>query len=358
MRNILLLLTGLLIISAGAHAAESAQAGKKGTYYGARPTEYPAWFKNSFLDLREDINEAAGQKKRLMLVFSQDGCPYCNMLVERNFSQRDIVETMQKDFDVVLINMWGDREVTDVEGKKQTEKNFAAALKVQFTPTLVFFDESGKNILRLNGYLPPERFKGALDWVSGHKEKKISYRDYMAARESVSGASGPLIHEDFFMLKPRDLSRKGKQSKPLAVFFEQPDCPDCVTLHRRVLVDPELRSLIARFDNVQFDMWSNAPIITPDGRRTTVRDWAKKLGVQYAPGIVLFDSKGQEVIRWESSFRVFHTAGMFDYILSGQYIKEPSFQRYLAGRGDHIRESGRDINIWRYADEPVSSPQR
>lgn len=358
MRKTLLLLVGMLFVSLGAHASEPSPAAKKGTYYGAKPTEYPSWFKNSFLDIKEDLAEAASRQKRLILIFSQDGCPYCNLLVERNFSQRDIVDSLQKNFDVVLINMWGDREVTNVDGKKYTEKNFAASQKVQFTPTLMFFDETGKNILRLNGYVPPERFKGALDWVSAREEKRTAFRDYMAARESVSGASGPLISENFFLPKPQDLRREGNTAKPLAVYFEQPDCPDCVTLHRRVLVDPELRSLIARFDNAQFDMWSSATIITPEGQHTTIRDWAKKLGVQYAPGIVLFDAKGQEVIRWESSFRVFHTAGMFDYILSGQYRKEPSFQRFLATRGDHIRESGRDINIWRYADEPVSSPQR
>ncbi len=358
MRKSLLLLAGLMFISFGALASESAPPASKGTYYGNKPTEYPSWFKSSFLDIKEDIGEAANQHKRLILIFSQDGCPYCNLLVERNFSQRDIVESLQKNFDVVQINMWGDREVTNVDGKKYGEKEFAVALKVQFTPTLLFFDEDGKTLLRMNGYVPPERFKGALDWVSSHEETRKSFRDYMAARESVSGASGPLISEDFFLAKLSDLRRKGKSAKPLAVYFEQPDCPDCVTLHRRVLADPELRSIISNFDNVQFDMWSNTPIITPDGKRSSVRDWTKKLGVQYAPGIVLFDSKGKEIIRWESSFHVFHTAGMFDYIVSGQYRKEPSFQRYLAGRAEHIRESGRDVNIWRYADEPVSPSSR
>ena len=358
MRKSLVLLASLMLISLGTLASEAPSAEKKGTYYGAKPTEYPGWFKDSFLDIREDIKEAASNKKRLLLFFSQNGCPYCNQMIERNFSQRDIFDSLQKHFDVVQINMWGDREVTNVDGRKYTEKDFAVALKVQFTPTMMFFDEDGRTILRLNGYLPPERFKGALDWVSGREEKKTSYRDFIAARESVTGASGPLIGEDFFLAKTSDLRRKGKNAKPLAVFFEQPDCPDCATLHRRVLADPELRSIIANFDNAQFDMWSNTPVITPDGKRTSVRDWARKLGVQYAPGIVLFDSKGKEIIRWESSFHVFHTAGMFDYILSGQYRKEPSFQRYLAGRAEHIRESGRDVNIWRYADEPVSSPGR
>ncbi len=342
------------------YAAEPSAAQKQGAYYGGKATEYPAWFKESFLDLREDVREAEKANKRVVLMFTQDNCPYCNLLVERNLSQRGIVDTLKTKFDVIAINMWGDREVTGLDGKTYTEKTFAAALKVQFTPTLMFFDEGGNTILRLNGYVPPARMQAALDWVSGKIEKKQAFRDFVAAREAsqkaaVGKASVALIGEPFFR-KTADLRRKGKSAKPLAVFFEQKDCPDCEVLHRRVLADPELRAELAKFDNVQIDMWSKEIVTTPDGKRMPVREWAKRLGVNYAPGIVLFDAGGRETIRWESSFRVFHTLGMFTYTSTGEYRKEPSFQRYLSARAEHIRESGRDVNIWRYADEPVAAP--
>ncbi|MFA7386616.1 MAG: hypothetical protein WCZ87_03030, partial [Thiohalobacteraceae bacterium] len=37
--------------------------------------EKPAWFKNSFLDLREDVAEARAEDKQVVLYFYQDGCP-------------------------------------------------------------------------------------------------------------------------------------------------------------------------------------------------------------------------------------------------------------------------------------------
>jgi thioredoxin-related protein len=344
----------VLLTAFSLHAAEPAAANKPGTYYGAKPTEYPAWFKDSFLDLREDIKEAQTAGKRVLLVFTQNGCPYCNLLVERNLSQRGIEDTLKAKFDVIAVNLWGDREVTGLDGKPYTEKTYSAALKVQFTPTLIFFDEAGSTILRLNGYVPPNRFQAALDWVAGKQEKQQEVRDFVAAREAPGQAAGALIGEPFFK-KASDLRRKNKVARPLAIFFEQKDCPDCEVLHRRVLADPELRAELGKFDNVQLDMWSNDLITTPDGKRLPVREWAKQLDVNYAPGIVLFDVKGKEVIRWESSFRVFHTLGMFDYTASGAYRKEPSFQRFLSARAEHIRDSGRDVNIWRYADEPVSA---
>ena len=66
-----------------------------GKFLGAKPTEYPAWFKDSFLDLEEDVQEARDSGKRVMLFFHQHGCPYCNVMVERNLAQKDIEEKVR-----------------------------------------------------------------------------------------------------------------------------------------------------------------------------------------------------------------------------------------------------------------------
>jgi len=323
-----------------------------GEFYGAKPTVYPAWFKESFLDFQEDINEAARAGKRLMVLFHQDGCPYCNALVERNLAQKDIEDTIRKHFDVVAINMWGDREVATIDGKRYTEKTFAMALKVQFTPTILFFNEAGEIILRLNGYLPPRRFKVALGFVAEQQEKQMSYRDYVA-KQLPPGDAGGLYKQEFFSTPPYILSRQaGPASRPLAVFFEQKDCPNCDTLHDKVLADQGTRDVIRQFESVQLNMWSDTPVITPRGEKTTAREWAKALDVKYAPTIVVFNEAGREIIRSEASFKVFHTQGILAYVLEGAYQTEPSFQRYLSARAEHMREQGKDVDIWRHADEP------
>ncbi|WP_455204506.1 thioredoxin family protein, partial [Kaarinaea lacus] len=156
----------LLLSAIWCHNLFAAEEKKQGDFLGAMHTDYPAWFKESFLDFNEDINEAKNANKRLMLFFHQDGCPYCNALVERNLSQKDIEAKVKKNFDVIAMNMWGDREVTYIDGKQYTEKSFAEALRVQFTPTLIFYDEQGNIVLRLNGYRAPDRFNVDLDYVA------------------------------------------------------------------------------------------------------------------------------------------------------------------------------------------------
>ncbi len=147
-----------------------------GQFLGARQTDHPDWFKESFLELEEDIAEATEQGKRLVVYFHQDGCPYCNKLVEENFTNPRILELMQDKFQLVAINMWGDREVVQVGGRAFSEKTLAAALDVDFTPTLLFFSEDRKVVLRLDGYYPPTEFIHALTYVSDKLETVIPSR--------------------------------------------------------------------------------------------------------------------------------------------------------------------------------------
>src|SRR5436190_17256424 len=129
--------------------------------------EAPDWFVQSFLDLREDVAEAAKDGKRVMLYFMQDGCPYCKRLVTVNFADPKIVEKTRRHFVPIVINIWGDREITSMDGRRMPEKKFAAMLKIQFTPTLLFLDEKGAPAHRINGYLPPDEFYAALDGAIG-----------------------------------------------------------------------------------------------------------------------------------------------------------------------------------------------
>ncbi|MDX1811821.1 MAG: thioredoxin fold domain-containing protein [Gammaproteobacteria bacterium] len=349
------LISLLMLVYSGSILAEekSPQKIKEGTFSGAKETEYPAWFKDSFLDIGEDVKEATDANKRLMLFFYQNGCPYCNALVERNFSQKAIKDKSQKNFDIVAVNMWGDRPVIDVNGKDYTEKTFAAALKVQFTPTILFFNEQGKVILRLNGYRSPQKFIIDLDYVAGHKESKVNFLDYVKANLPHTKASKTLNDESFFIKGPYDFSQKSRKgnTRPFAVFFEQKDCPDCDRLHNKVLPDKQLLKIIKQFDVAQLDMWSKTPVITPSGQKMTAREWARKLDIEFAPSIVLFNPEGKEIIRSEAFFKVFHTQGIFNYVLSGGYKKEPSFQRYLTEYANHLREQGIDVNIWRNSDD-------
>jgi thioredoxin-related protein len=321
-------------------------ANEQGRFLGAEESEPPAWFKESFLDFEEDVREAAANHKRVMLYFHQANCPYCSLLVKENFTRPDIVAAMRKNLESIAVNLWGDREVIATDGKTYTEKSLAAALKVNYTPTLIFLDEQGKVALRLDGYYPPERFRLALDYVAGHKETELGFHEYLAARLA-EAKTGGLHTEPFFLPPPYALARNGVSAdRPLAVFFEQVNCADCDRLHEQILADPATRALAERFETVQLDMAADTPVITPAGVRTTASAWARELDLGYAPSIVFFDRQGKEVMRIDAFLKTFHVQSVFDYVLQEAYLTEPSFQRFLSARAERLREEGVDVDIW------------
>jgi len=258
-----------------------------------------------------------------------------------------IDESFSSRFDVVAINMWGDQEVVTVGGKQFTEKQLARALDVDFTPTLVFYDENRKTVLRLNGYLPPQRFKLALDYAAGDHLSGQSFNAYVLAKSSV--ARGKLARsEDFFKPAAEALTNRSKApgKRPLAVLFETADCVSCEGFHDITLKHQDTRALLASMDVVQLDARSDKLVTLPDGQTLTPAKWAEQLKLSYYPSLVFFDETGEQVMLMNAYFRNFHTQSIFAYVLEKAYLQEPSFQRYISARGEKLNEKGIDVDIW------------
>jgi len=326
---------------------------KMGEFRGAKNATHPAWFKESFLELEEDIAEATENNKRLVVYFWQPGCPYCDQLWRDNFAEQKIVDEFRQNFDIVALNMWGDREVVSVGGTDYSEKTFAEALGIQYTPTLLFFDENRKVIHQLNGYVPVENFQKSMKYVSGKHEKNSNFSDFSVMRNeniSLDGNSG-LNKQDFFISPTFNLDKRnaeGFDKKYTAVFFEAENCKNCDLLHQKTLKDQATLALAQKFTAVQLDRYSDAKVVTPAGEFTNAKKWATELGIEYLPAMIFFDDKGQQIMRIDTQLRTFHVQSVFDYVLSGSYKTELNFQSYISKRADKIRESGKDVDIFSY----------
>ncbi|WP_303901155.1 thioredoxin family protein [Thiohalomonas denitrificans] len=305
----------------------------------------PEWFKQSFLNLHEDVGEAAQEGKRLLLYFYQDGCPYCAKLLQDNFGQREIARKTRDLYEVVAINLWGDREVTNLDGEVVTEKQFAADLKVMFTPTLLFLDEQGRKALRVNGYYHPAKFISALEYAS--IDRKNAFSDFLAKNQQEE-ASEELNEAPFFQEPPFALTRSESipAQRPLVVLFEQPRCAACDEFHRDVLAREATRDLLGAFDVVRLDRWADTRVLTPAGERTTAREWADSMEVKYTPGMLFFDKTGREVFRTEAYLKSFHVQSALEYVASGAYREVPEFQRFVQARAERIEAEGRHVDIW------------
>ena len=340
LKNIILIFCALLLFFNTLEAEDK----KEGKFLGAKNTHMPSWFLDSFLDLNEDIEELASKNKRLILFMHQDNCPYCYKFITKNLSDESTKNKILKNFGVVALNMFGDRDITDINAEEYTEKEFAIKNKVQFTPSLLFFNEEGKQLLRLNGYINTKDFNLALDYIKDKKENSLSYKEYLSAKRNTKQAVGLISEPDLFT-KTRNFLRKN-DSKKMAIFFESPNCNECETLHSKLLKDETTRKLLKKLDLYQVDMDSSLSIVTPSRMIIKIKDWTKQLNITHTPTVIFFNEKAEEIIRVESNFKNFHFQTIVDYVVSNAYKEEKEFQRYLSKRVDVIRKKGIDVNIW------------
>ncbi len=124
-------LIGMIIF---AFTAQAAMIGEDGLHK-------QDWFALTFKDVAEDIESAGEEGKRLVIIFEQRGCIYCARMHEDILSDPEVAEFLKTNFKIVQYNMFGDEEVTDLDGDILTEKTAARKWGYVFTPTIVFLPD-------------------------------------------------------------------------------------------------------------------------------------------------------------------------------------------------------------------------
>jgi thioredoxin-related protein len=295
----------------------------------------PDWFTLTFLDLREDLEQAVDRGKMgIALYFSMVHCPYCELMLQENLAEPDIRQYLSDHFDVIPLDVEGFRDVVTLEGETLTELEFAAERRWNFTPGFAFFDADGQEIFRIRGYYPPYRFRAALEYVIDRHDREGSFREYLERADPPPKFEVEDINErEFFARPPHMLDRsRFPAQRPLVVFFERRSCHACDVLHSEPLSDPAVIERVRRFDAVQLDLDAETPVVTPDGQRTTARAWGQRLEIHWAPSILFFDERGQEIIRIEAVVGLHRLSTTMDYVLTRAYEEFPTYRRWRAGK--------------------------
>ena len=156
------------------------------------------WFLDSFQELPDDLANAAGEGRGLLVLFEQQGCPYCTELHNVNFAHEKLVSYLRAHFDVVQLDIWGAREVVDFDGKTFEERRLAERWGVSFTPTSVLIPASLNGIrkpaagksFRLPGYLKPFHYVSALEYVAEGHHKAQSFQRFLQDKFAALRAQG------------------------------------------------------------------------------------------------------------------------------------------------------------------------
>jgi thioredoxin-related protein len=299
---------------------------------------HPAWFKESFLDLAEDLREAESTgKKGLMVYFSTEGCSYCRHFVDRSLGAPDIAQRVQEQFDVIGLEIFDDAEMVAPDGRPMRVKEFAELHGAELSPAVVFLNSKGRRLLRIVGYYAPDRFRAVLDYLEGGFHQKESFREYLAKQAGATGEKGEqggLIKDSLFASPPYALGRIAVPAdRPLLVLFERRDCEECTHFHQSVLQDPTIRRILRRFDVVRLDSEDGrTPVVTPGGERATPAAWAERLDLSHSPSLVFFDEAGQQVFKVDSLVLHQRMLNSLEYVLEKAYEQGMTYQRFARSK--------------------------
>jgi thioredoxin-related protein len=332
-----------MLLALGAHPLYADDRAAAGEVTGAKTISHPSWFKESFLDIGEDVTEAADAGKHVILVMEMNGCPYCYKMIQDNFADAPYRDFIQEHFEVIALNTKGDREVAVTEDMSMSEKEVAELYQVRFTPTLIFLDSGNRPVARISGYRNLEDFKVVLDYVQERAYQQQTLNDYAAAK----AAAEVYAFRDHPQIQGID-DLSGVTDRPLAVLFEDTACIACDALHDGHLAAPEIREILGGLTLVRLDTRSEAPIVDPMGKPTTAKKFAEALGIEYRPTIVLFD-RGREITRIESMLYRYHFGGVLDYVAGRHYERYPDSPfDYIDVKTAELTAAGKDVAI---ADE-------
>lgn len=294
---------------------------------------FPDWFKPSFLDLQEDLEEALDSGKQGLLIFiSTRRCSYCKAFIENSLNRPKIRSRLQTGFDVVGLELFDDSEMTGPEGRSYRVKEFAAANKAAYTPTLIFYGARGRQLLKIVGYYPPDKFRRVLDYLDNNSYLHESLRSYLARTDIPVAAPVTKVSPDFrlFSRPPYMLDRRAvRAQRPLLVLFERAGCPGCQRFHEKVLGEPSVRRLLKAYQAVHLDASDHVTrVVTPDGKRVSPAQWYEQLGLAYSPAMVFFDDTGKEVLRLDSETRRYRMEGSLQLVLEKGDQQDAQLQRW------------------------------
>ena len=321
LKNISILIIFLLNISTNLSAQQNTKDIKwvDGDDFG-KSAQIPYWFKESFLEIDLDIQEALEEEKLLMLYFHQEGCPYCKATIEKNFSDPTTKEFIQENFDVVEINIRGSRSITLPDGDVVDERAFSKLMKVQYTPTILILDDNGLNepLERMNGFRPLPIFQETLLVVSG-KDEELGF----------TLESEPNLVKQNYFSENYDLSTFIGQ-KPVAIFIEKKDCAICQQMHREAFASKENYKALSDWHVIQIDVDEvDQEIILPDGTPQNIGDFIEGRVVDFLPTVILYGlGETEETFRMDSYLTNFGVKSTLQYIESGDYKSQPDLQRW------------------------------
>lgn len=125
----------------------------------AAETDYPNVVIPEGVDFSEDGRRALAEGRVIMLLVSQEHCPYCVQIKEQILHPMILAGDYQDQLLMREIFIDLDRSAIDFKGIEREVRDLAMQYGADITPTLLFLDSEGKELAeRMVGINTPEMY--------------------------------------------------------------------------------------------------------------------------------------------------------------------------------------------------------
>ena len=142
---------------------------------------YKYFFNETWGDFKEELANAREEgKKGILIFFEMDECPFCHYMKMNVLNQPEVQDFYRQNFLNFTVDIEGDIEITNMQGKTLKQKDFAfRENRVRATPVIAFFDLEGNRIFRHTGKTSGvEEFLWMGQYVADGTYKETSFTRY------------------------------------------------------------------------------------------------------------------------------------------------------------------------------------
>ncbi|MDM8546666.1 thioredoxin fold domain-containing protein [Candidatus Venteria ishoeyi] len=111
-----------------------------------------------------DRHQHKAAKRPLVVIFEQGRCHACDIFHKSYMNDPVILESLEM-MDIVQLDMWADTPLITPDGQKTHARAWAEQLDLFYTPSLLFFDEQGREIFRIDSIFRMHRLQRVLRFV-------------------------------------------------------------------------------------------------------------------------------------------------------------------------------------------------
>lgn len=152
----------------------------------------------NWMSFEEALAAQKKDPKKIMMDVYTNWCGPCKMLDKNTFHNKDVVNYVNQHFYAVKFNAEGNDTVAfngktyanpgfkeELKNRRNSVHELTRALGVRAYPTIVYFDEEGKTIQPIKGYMKPQQIELYLKLFQSDDYKSITtqeeFNDYYLA---------------------------------------------------------------------------------------------------------------------------------------------------------------------------------